>query len=484
MSWPLNNLPANHLNKPAARFLSKFFIDWELTSHLDLEMWHYDRHGSNAVSNLIDLKLYEAREIYLLALYAGSEMPSLKHGYDKRYELETVGGALTKLDVSRLMVCHPNATGFDQLLEKVIETAYQPVLNIYEWLDFQEQMFVDQRRFRFGYEKVIQAITVRALALHADPAVQRTDSIKVELDYAHCEALTSFDADPKSTAAGLAALIETISSIKDRSQPAQWAHSLIRRFSGLYAHLWRLQGHSIESVVDKLRSRLQLVVPTILPQATGHQVDWIIRTTMACYVAPFPHAWAYAGVEVGDFLGCSLLDDELFGNVRAAAYNTALDPFVRKEPQGHQFPKLALDFIGKADPQIYNPHLVDREGSRVTPWNKRVTGLAEAHEKLNLMMEREVWHHALEGEKVVGVMQESAAIEAIKQYLQTGGKANQARAEALIKRYPGLADVFARTVTRGSEVKRLAAIVRMTREQLQSLPGNMRDAVFTVDLGL
>jgi len=484
MSWPLNNLPASHLNKSTSRFLSKFFSGWELSSHLDLEMWHYDRHGGSLSGNLDDLTLSEGRDIYLLALYAGSEHPSLMHGYDKRYELETVGSSLINLDVSRLLVCQPAAVDFDALLNKTITQAFTQADSIYAWVKFHQRMLVDHRRFAFGYEPIIHAITIRTMAAHVGPEALARDDLDVGLSIEHCLALTSFHAKPEDTAVGLAALINAISSIKDRAQPPQWKHTLIRRFSGLYAHIWRLQGHSIEAIAAKLQERLQLLVPTLLPDASAHQVAWMIKMTTACFVAPFPEAWAAAGIEVGDFLGCSLLDEELFGNVRATAYSTALDPFVRKEGQGNQYPKLALDFLGKADPDIYSPHQVDREGSRCTPWNKRAKDLAVAHDKINKLMERDIWHPALQGDKLAGVMQEDAAIGGIRQYLQTGGKANQARAEALLQRYPNLAGVFAKTITRGSEIKRLAAITQLSREQLGELSGELRDAVFAVNLGL
>lgn len=484
MSWPLSSIPDSHLNKPTSRFLWKFFNDWEITSHRDLEMWHYDVHGGRPVTNLVDLTLFEGRDLYLLALYAGSEFPSLKHGYDKQYELQTVGSTLVHLDASRVMVCHPKATGFDQLLDQVIKTACSAEENIYGWYAFHDRMFVNKRRFRFGYEAILDAISVRALVLHADPDAARSDVISAGLSFEHCEALTTFGATQSDTAAGLAALIETIAAIKDRAQPECWRHMLIRRFSGLYAHLWRLQGHSMEAVITKLQERLQILVSVLLPGVTDHQASWIVRTTMACFIAPFPAFWSAAGIEVGDFLGCSLLDKSLFGKVRAAAYNTALDPFVRREGQLHQYPKLALDFLGKVDPAIYSPQLVDREGSRCTAWNKRVSDFADASDKVNALMERDIWHQALTGTKVADLLGEEAAIEGIRYYLQTGGKANQERAERLLQRYPHLADVFSRTITLGSEIKRFAAIAKFSQEQMQGASGAMRDAVFAVDLGL
>lgn len=484
MSWPLNNLPASHLNKSTARHLAKFFSGWELTTHLDLEMWHFDRHGGSISGNLADLSLSEGRDIYLLALYAGSDHPSLKHGYDKRYELETVGSALVNLDASRLMVCQPAATGFYDLLSKAIGLAFAQPDSIYGWFKFHQRMLIDHRRFAFGYEPIIHAITIRAMASTEGPQALARDDLAVGLAIDHCLSLTDFDASPEATAMGLAALIETISSIPNRAQPAQWKHTIIRRYSGLYAHLWRLQGHGVDVVAAKLQERLQLVVPTLLPEASSHQVAWMIKMSMACFIAPFPHSWAAAGIEIGDFLGCSLLDEELFGNVRAAAYNTALDPFVRKEGQGNLYPKLALDFLGRVDPDVYAPHQFDREGSRCTPWNQRAPDLAIAHEKVNQLMQRDIWHPALQGDKLAGVMLEDSAIEGIKQYLQSGGKANQRRAEALLQRYPKLSGVFARTITKVSEVRRLAVITKLTRDEVQGLPGPLRDAVFSVDLGL
>jgi len=484
-TWPLQNLPPAHLNRSGRQVLSRFFTAYDLASPADLRLWHGGHMRLTRNSPLAKLVDSESRELYLLAMFAGTPLSRLDYGYYLGYEWYSVGSALTQLDIPRIKVAHPNAIGVDQVIQDAIVRGFDSASSqtMYEWVGFNDRLLEQQNRFRFGYEPILQAVTVHALAYQA--GVQGGDALQEIVDRDACLSITGFDASHDATAAGLEALNIAISSLQgERPQPQQWKHTLIRRFSGLYAHLWLYQGHPMPEVIERLQQRLELVVPCLFAGITPAQQVAMIRSTMATFVACYPSAWAIADIEPGDFLGCSLLDRELYRDLVRQTHESAFDGFVGKEAAGHMFPKLALDYLAKIDQRIYSPEYVDREGSRSRYWNSQVTDLTGSEDKVNSLMQADIWHPALAGPKVADMLVEDSAVEAVRAYLDKGGNAAGQLAEQMLRRYPLLLDRFVDAATRGSEVGRLASIASLSRTQIERIPERFRDIVLAVDLGL
>lgn len=484
--WPLHNLSPAHLNRSARKALSSFFQRHEIAVPVDLRLWHESQMQLLRKSPLDKLIDSESRELYLLAMFAGIPFPRLEYGYDLGYEWYSVGSALTELDITRIKVAHPAAAvEVDQVIQEAIRKSFDAggeSQTLYEWVSFNDRLMKQHRRFQFGYEPVVQALTIRALAAQAGTIEEDTLQDIIAPDA--CLSITCFDAVHDATVAALEALKLTMATVGERVQPQQWKHTVIRRFSGLYAHLWLYQGHSMTEVIARLSTRLNLLVFTLFEGITSVQQAAMVKTTMANFVACYPSSWAVAGIEPGDFLGCSLLDRELYDDKVRQTHESAFDSFVRKEDGGVTFPKLALEYLAAIDQRIYSPELVDREGSRSRFWNSRVNDLDGAQDKLNAMMQQQIWHPALEGPKVASMLVEDSAAEAVRAYLEKGGAAAGLLARQMIQRFPLLVDKFVGSVTKGSEVGRLASIVNLTPQQIERIPDAFLELVLAVDLGM
>lgn len=487
MAWPLQNLDPSQFNRSGRQALSKLFKGRSLGTPMELQHWHESQMHASKNSPIEKLLDSETRELYLLAMFAGTPFPWLEFGYDLGYEWYSVGSVLVDLDIPRIRVSHPNVSNLDEIIQAAISRAFDAFgesETLQEWLGFNNQMMEDHRRFRFGYEPILQALSIRALAAHHSAEVLQEDGLEAILDRDASLAIVGFSSDAKATAAGLDVLKGTIAALEGtKSQPQQWKHTLIRRLSGLYAHLWLYQGHAMADVVSRLQQRLELAVPALFDGITAQQQAAMVKTTMANFVACYPAAWSIAGIKAADFLGCSLLDRHLYDDLVRRTHESAFDPFVRKISTGSLFPKLALDYLGAIDASIFSPEHIDLEGSRTQYWDCG-DDLKVCQDKVNAMLQASIWHPVLIGPAIADLADEDSAVESIRAFLEKGGKAASTQAKKMIERFPGLVDRFVDAVTKGSEVGRLATIASLTGEQIERIPEKFREAVLVADLGL
>lgn len=195
-----------------------------------------------------------------------------------------------------------------------------------------------------------------------------------------------------------------------------------------------------------------------------------------------PDLWTEHGLVAADLLGVpyqALHQEE-------DRYQTLWrDSMIGKNHTGSTLGDRMLIPLGKLYPELYDPRNIGRKwGTCTARWYKGVKDFEPARDIINDLMNRNIWHYALENNRLSHLFGEEASLSALNAFLSKGGSANEVRARKAIEQYPGIIEQVLARNTKGSEIKRLAQVHCITSDQLQALPAKLRDAVFSVNLGL
>jgi hypothetical protein len=115
---------------------------------------------------------------------------------------------------------------------------------------------------------------------------------------------------------------------------------------------------------------------------------------------------------------------------------------------------------------------------------KNVVDFSLAADEINFMMKNDLWHPALEGDRVANLFGEPAAFAAIMTYIKAGGAANLKRAKSSLSQFPQVIGRVLPTVTKRSEAGRLATLTTLSKEQIETLPEHLYETILLTDLGL
>lgn len=385
--------------------------------------------------------------------------------------------ALLTLDVSQLVNLEP---GVDW--QTLLRSASQAALDngLYSWYCDLDAAY----REYAGYEveQILQVVSLRAYATlhtHAD------DHLSGYMPFDVSKAIFGFGTEPAELFRAVTWFKSWEAAERAKSQhslASSWRSEIIRAMTNRYAYLWHLQGHSVESIVAYLRSVLPALLESCHPTLTSALASNITDVRVAHFLSAFPEHWGMPGFEIGHLLGVPYSS---FAGNNDFDLSYLAEGVIHREGCDFDLQGPIIKRLHSIDPAICSAEYVDRLGTRQLAWTERVIDWLPAAQKLNRMLQDNLWHPALHGLSNVELLDgEASAAAALGAYLADGGTGNGKRAAHLIERYPQVVNAVLPELTKRKEIQRLTSILSLSRAQMQQLPMRLRDVVFASDLGL
>lgn len=278
----------------------------------------------------------------------------------------------------------------------------------------------------------------------------------------------------------------------DKLMPMSWIFtSYLKELLNVIAPLAILKGQDVVEVAGSVKQILDLLFEHVAQNEEGFSTgdpeayEAGIRVALMSILWNHPEHWDRFSLVAGDMLGVEMKHLLNKAIRRETAVGYLLDhALIPRDGADGTFGAFALKLLGDKH-NLFDPrHIQRRYGSCNPIWVKKVKDFSPAADDINFMMGHGVWHPALEGDRVSKYFGEPAALNAIVEYVSTGGNAKFKRAQDSLARFPSIINQVLGRVSKRSEVARLVNLTSLTSEQIDLLPEHLHETILVAELGL
>jgi hypothetical protein len=487
--WPFPFVPEQQLHAPLVKFIKAVLRDRKYPKR-DLDTIFSRKDSLSFFARSLGNR--NARPLFNLLLAAKG--CDLEGGYNESRSFTSIGYYIAQLDINQILIAHPMVD-----LKHLICSAAERMFTSKPWKASRATRWFDGTASRVDHLKKTNRycyqensfksfITYSALAFFTHHTFPTVNSV-VSQD----ELIGLLDMDcpldhAKRGWTALKRLEPEDSAFGGYRKTYNYQECLIEQIAPLAI----LMGQAPEAVA----LRVEQAIRFLWRELHGFNEDPVeftanIRVLQMRILWNHPEHWDRFGLVPADMLGvdCSYVALKTPKDGSQPGTSSAMMSFWReglipKDGSGETFGKIALSALGEKHGLFDPKYILRRLGSSNPVWFTKVKDFTPAIKEINFLMTHNVWHYALEKDRLSHLFGEHSALQAIETYLNKGGNANRVRAATSLVKYPQLLDQILPGVTKASHVPRLSALATLTPEQIMRLPEKFHAHLLAADLGL
>lgn len=487
--WPFPFLPERQLNTQLVKFIKQVLRDRQYPRR-DLDTVF----GKCGAPGFFARSLDTRNALALFNLLLAAKGCDLEGGYNDRRSFTSIGYTIADFDVSRILIAHPLLD-----LKSLIQAAADRMFASKPWKPSRASQWFDGtpsriehhkqwRHYCYQEDSFKSFLAYSALAFFTKHAFSTAKSV---LSQDEMTGLLDLNCPLEHAKRGWAAL--------KRVEPEDSKYSQYRKTNN-YQECLIQQIAPLAILIglapDAVAVRVEQAIRFLWIELHGFADDPLefsanLKVVQMRILWNHPEHWAQFGLEPADMLGvdCSYIEirapkDGSPPQSTAAILSFWRESLIPKDGTGETFGKTALNVLGEKH-GLFDPKYILRRWGTTNPlWFKKVKDFTPAIKEINFLMTHNIWHYALEKDRLSHLFGEHSALQAIETYLNKGGNANRVRAATSLVKYPQLLDQILPVVTKASHVPRLSALATLTPEQIMRLPEKLHAPLLAADLGL